>query len=331
MADENGGAAPAKKLSPFQFAVIVTVVLGGIYAYTHQEKIFQMFKQKDLSQHHVLPENPPSLPPQPPPANLTPLKTIRIAAWDLTPLDFHKLGDNTRVDRIVETIAGFDIIAIQGITMRNILPVDELIHRLEAKKRHYAYAAYPDSLGRVSEYMVFLYNKDTIRIGQETLREVIDTSLTHRPLMASFCTSLPPPEKAFTFTLVSVKIDEERRETEVRSLGNLYKSIRDLRSAEAEDDIIMLGNFAMPVRMIDSLAMVPNLAAAHSDLPTSADMTLSGENILFDRLKTTEYMEKTEVIDLMKKYNLQIADIYPLTSHLPVCAEFSIFESGKAE
>jgi len=332
MADAGGGgASQQRKLSPFWFAVIVASVLTGIYAYQNQEKIFKAV--------NIGPATDPVQPSPPPPVvegsvpaespKLNPLQTIKIATWDLTPLDFDKLGDNSRAERIVETIMGFDVVAIQGIAMRNTLPVDELVRRLEAKNKHYAYAAYPESLGRVPEYMAFLFNKDTIRIDRETLSEIIDTSLTYRPLAANFCTAGPPPEKAFTFVLISVKIDEERCETEAKSLGNLYRTVRDRRSRE--DDIIMLGNFAQPIRMIDSLASVSNLAAVHPDHPTTADASSSSDNILFDRLRTTEYVERFEIVDLMTKYNLKIADIYPLAVHLPVVAEFSIFESGKAD
>lgn len=327
MADENGGNASQPKISPLKFALIVAVILGGIYFYKNQEKFLKPTEKPPVEETYQPEEEAPK--PLPPPPSLTPMQTIKIATWDLTPLDFHKLGDNTRADRIAETIAEFDIVAIQGVLMRNTLAIDEIVRRLETKKKQYAYAAYPESLGRVPEYMVILYNKATIRIDLATIFEVIDSPLTHRPLIASFCTVAPPADKAFTFTLVSIKIDEERRQQEVAALGGIYKSLRD--RILPEDDLIMLGNFAMPVRMIDSLATVVNLVAVHSDFPTTSDGALSCDNILFDRIKTTEYVEKAAVVDLMAKYNLQIADIYPLTSHLPVYAEFSIFESGNPD
>ena len=327
MADENGGNASSAKISPLKFALIVAAILGGIYVYKNQEKFFKPAEKSPVEIAATPETEAPTAPLQIPGPN--PMQTIRIATWDLTPLDFQKLGDNTRADRIVDTVAEFDIVAIQGVAMRNTLAMDEIVRRLEAKKKQYAYTAYPESLGRVPEYMVILYNKETIRIDLSTIFEVIDSPLTHRPLLASFCTVAPPVDKAFTFTLVSIKIDEERRNQEVASLGNIYKSLRD--KILPEDDLIMLGNFAMPVRMIDSLATVVSLVAVHSDFPTTSDGALSCDNILFDRLKTTEYVEKAAVVDLMTKYNLQIADIYPLTSHLPVYAEFSIFESGNPD
>ena len=54
------------------------------------------------------------------------------------------------------------------------------------------------------------------------------------------------------------------------------------------------------------------------------------DNIVIDRRATVEFTGRTEVIDLMRRFNLTMAEAMEVSEHLPICAEFSVYEGGQA-
>ena len=336
MADEN----KSKKKFPLPWPVIfVVLVIGGFYFWKHFEIHFDnehgiVFHRRGET---VVPDNPPPPPQidsgttQPPPQpvsvnDITPMTTMTIATWDLTPLNFEKLADDTRAQRISDVIAQFDLVAVQGV-VRTVQPLDEIIRRINAKGKKYAYVI-PNNIGTVPEYVAFLFNTETVKYDPEKTREIVESSLSYRPLVALFCAAKPPPDKAFTFNLVNVKIPNDRKEIETKVLGRVFRQVRD--SDPAEDDVIMLGNFGLPVQQIESLCDVPYLAIAHDDFPTTIDGMDSTTNIVFDKMRTVTDVEcigHTKRVDLIKLFDLKLSDAAAIAGHLPICAEFSVLEA----
>ena len=52
------------------------------------------------------------------------------------------------------------------------------------------------------------------------------------------------------------------------------------------------------------------------------------DNLLFDRLATVEFTGRADVVDLMRELNLSMQDALEISEHLPVWAQFSIYEGG---
>lgn len=319
--------------------MIVLLAIGGFYFWKHFELRFDneqgvVFNRRSET---AAPDAPPAPspvdgettpPPQPPAAsnNVTPMTTMTIATWDLSPLNFEKLADDTRAQRIAEVVAQFDLIAVQGV-VRTAQPLDEIIRRINAKGKKYAYVI-PNHIGTVPEYVAFLFDTETVKYDPEKTREIVESSLSYRPLVALFCAAKPPPEKAFTFNLVNVKIPNDRKEIETKVLGRVFRQVRD--GDPEEDDVIMLGNFGLPVQQIESLCDVPYLAIAHDDLPTTIDGMDSTTNIVFDKMRTVmgvECIGNTKRIDLIKMFDLKLSEAAAIAEHLPICAEFSILEA----
>jgi hypothetical protein len=280
--------------------------------------------QTDLTTGLPMPPPPPPLPPATSNNEVSPLKTFRVGTWDLTPLDFNKMADETRAQRIADIVSEFDLIAIQGV-MQTTLPLDELIRRINAKGKNFTYIV-PNGIGNVPEYVAILLNQSVVKFDASKTYDIADAKLSCRPLVATFRTVEPPPEKAFTFNMINVKIADDRKETETKSLGALFRLVRD--RDPAEDDVIMLGNFRIPAVEIDSLRTLPYLTAAHQDVPTSVDGVESTQNILFDRMRTVECVGKLQTIDLIKRFNLKLSEVKSLAEHLPIGIDFSIFEAG---
>ena len=53
------------------------------------------------------------------------------------------------------------------------------------------------------------------------------------------------------------------------------------------------------------------------------------DNIVFDRRATSEFTCKAEVFDLMREFDLTIDNALEISRHLPVWAEFSVYEGGQ--
>ncbi len=332
MADDK----PAKKKRPW-FLIFVVIIIGGMYFWKHYEIRFDkerglVFNRRGEAAPAEAPIPPVplsgggtvALAPQPTSKNsVTPMTTMTIATWDLAPLNFDKLADETRAQRISDVISQFDLIAVQGV-MRTTNPLDEIVRRINAKGKKYAYAI-PKTIGQVPEYVAFIFDTETVKYDPAKTYEIVESSLSYRPLVGSFCTVQPPPDKAFTFNLVNIKIPDDRKDIESKVLGRIFRQVRD--HDPAEDDVIMLGNFGMPVQQIDSLLGVPYLSIVHDDLPTTIDGTDSTENIIFDNKRTIECIGNAKRVDLIKLFDLKLSEVPALANHYPICAEFSVFEA----
>jgi len=260
------------------------------------------------------------------PKQVAPMTTMTIATWDLTPLNFDKLADATRAQRISDIISQFDLIAIQGV-VRTTQPLDEIIRQINAKGKKYAYIV-PKNFGSLPEYVAFLFDTETVKYDPERIYDLVEPSLSYRPLVASFCAVKPPPDKAFTFNLVNIKIPNDRKEIETKAMGRIFREVRDRSAENGEDDVIMLGNFGLPVQQIDSLCAVPYLAAVHNDLPTTIDELDSTCNIVFDNQRTIECNGNAKRVDLINLYDLKLKEAAEIAGHFPICAEFSVFEGS---
>ncbi|MCL2116821.1 MAG: hypothetical protein FWH27_00185 [Planctomycetaceae bacterium] len=336
MADED----QAKKKFSLPWPVIfVVIIIGGFYFW----KNFQIRFDQDQGivfarRGEKTPlDNPPPQnavdsetaqpSPQPTATNeVTPMTTMSIATWDLTPLNVEKLTDDTRAQQISDVIALFDLIAVQGVA-QTTRPLDEIIRRINAKGKKYAYVI-PNHIGNVPEYVAFLFNTETVKYDPDKTREIVESSLSYRPLVALFCAVQPPPEKAFTFNLVNVKIPDDRKEIETKVLGRVFRQVRD--DDPTEDDVIMLGNFGLPVQQIQSLCDVPYMAIAHDNVTTTIDGMDSTTNIVFDRMRTVIHVEcigNTRQVDFIKLFDLKLSEAASIARHFPICTDFSVFEA----
>lgn len=335
MADEG---QTKKKFPSSWFVILVLVVIAGLYFRSHYE--IRLDDERGIVVNRRNGDDPPAEEPAntssdpagksdaiPQPdavKEVPPLTRMTIATWDLTPLNFEKLSDEKRAQLIADVVSQFDLIAVQGV-VRTTQPLDELIRRINGKGKKYAYVV-PKNIGAIPEYVAFLFDTTVVKYDPAKTREIDAPTLSYRPLVASFCTVQPPSDKAFTFNLVNVKIPDDRKDIETAMLGRIFREVRD--GDTAEDDIIMLGNFGKPVQQIDSLRDVPYLNIVHENLPTTIDGMDSTENIVFDGKRTgLECIGNVQRVDLIKLFDLKLAEVGKIAEHLPISAEFSVFEA----
>lgn len=255
---------------------------------------------------------------------------LRIATFNCGPLDQNKLAKPQVVNRLVQVIRRFDIVALQDIQARNQAAVAQLVEQVNAEARHYHYAVAANvDQDVVHQFSAFLFDRATVQIDRGTVCTVDDPArrFRHAPLVASFCARGPDPKQAFTFTLVNVHTDPEQVETELDLLDDVWRAVRD--DGRNEDDVILLGDLGSDERHLGQLGRVANVTCAVFNMPTTTRGTDAADNILFDFRATKEFTGRAGVMDLMRELNLSMQETSELSGHLPVWAEFSVYEGGQ--
>jgi len=233
---------------------------------------------------------------------------------------------------IVAILKNFDLIAIQEVRAVSQDVVPQLAALLNADgKYHYDYAIGP-RLGRTSskEQYAFVFDQASIEIDRNQLYTVDDPDrLLHRPpLVGWFRARGPAPQQAFTFSLVTMHTDPDEVDLELDVLDNVFYKVRD--DGRNEDDVIMLGDFNASETNLRQLGQIAGLVKVVSgQTPTNTLHNAQYDNILFDRTATSEFTGRGGVYDFLRDYNLTLERAKHVSDHLPVWAEFSVYEGGR--
>ena len=256
---------------------------------------------------------------------------IHIGTVNLGPLDRQKLDNGTVAGRLVRLVQSFAILAVQDVRDRNQSVLAELVDKVNARGRKYDYVV-PPYLGRepVERYTAFLFDAAAVEIDRGKVYSVEDphSRLLQRPLVASFRARGPSPKEAFTFTLINVHVDQTRAATEVDVLADVFRVVRD--DGYGEDDVILLGDLESNVENLGRLELIPNLTWAISGVSTTTRGTRLVDNILFDARATSEFTGRSGVLDLMAEFDMSMREAIEVSDHLPVWAEFDVYEGGRA-
>jgi endonuclease/exonuclease/phosphatase family metal-dependent hydrolase len=258
-------------------------------------------------------------------------ETIRLATFNIQVFGEAKLNDAAAMQTIVAILKNFDLIAIQEIRSlsQDILP--QLIAELNADGHRYDYALGP-RLGRSTskEQYAFVFDTETIEIDRNQLYTVDDPDdLLHRePLVGWFRARGPAPEQAFTFSLVTVHTDPDETDQELDVLDDVFFKVRD-DPRRGEDDVIMVGDFNAKALSMRQLGQLKGLVkVVNGETPTNTLHNAQYDNILFHEAATTEFTGRGGVFDFLRQYNLPLEQAKRVSDHLPVWAEFSVFEGG---
>lgn len=312
-------------------AVLALLVLGGWYFFTHYDLRgldSLSVEPRDGNSGNSTQSGEASQEAVPVPQGQ---RTIRIATVNLGPFDRQKLEKPQVVERLAHVIREFDVVAIQDVRDRDQGLLVEFVGRINADGQHYDFATSP-RVGRepVQQYSAFLFDRATVEIDRSTVCLVEDEAGRFRrePLVASFMARGPSPQEAFTFTLVNVHTDASRLVAELDLLDDVFRAVRD--DGRGEDDVILLGDLGADDRHLGELGQVPNLAAVVSEAVSTTRGTRLVDNLLFDRRATTEYTGRSGVFDLIREFDLSLRQAIEISDHLPVWAEFSVYEGGQA-
>lgn len=265
-------------------------------------------------------------------ASPTGKQSIRIGAANFGPLDPAKLCRQHVVGRIAQIIRQYDILAIQGVQAPDRSSLVRLVELASGNDRHFDFAVAPE-VGResVKQYNAFLFDRDTIDIDRRTVAWVDNRGgqFSQPPLVGAFRARGPAAGESFTFTLINAHISTERTEKELEVLAKIFRAVR--HDGRGEDDVILLGTLGTDDEHLGPLASVPHVKCAISGTPTTTRRRGAHlvDNILFNRRATSEYTDRSGVIDLERQFCLTPQEATEIADHLPIWAEFSIYEDGQ--
>ena len=257
--------------------------------------------------------------------------TIRIATFQLGALDERKVVNPAVAGGLAQISRQFDLLAIQDIQARNQGVLMAFVEAINSTGRHYDFVTAP-TVGRepVHQYSAFIFDQATIEVDRATVAAVVDPAHKFRrpPLVASFRARGPDPSEAFTFTLINVQTDVQQAADELDALADVFRAVRD--DGRGEDDIILLGNLGADENHLGRLGKVPHITPAVAAGSASVGGVRLTDNLLFDRRATVEFTGRSGVVDLVREGILSPRDAAELSDHLPVWAEFSVYEGGRA-
>jgi deoxyribonuclease-1-like protein len=256
---------------------------------------------------------------------------IRIASFNIQVFGTSKASKPEVMQVLAEIVRRFDIVAIQEIRSQDETLLPRFVDLVNATGRHYDYVIGP-RLGRTvsKEQYAYVFDAATIEVDRSAVYTVDDPDdLLHRPpLVAPFRCRGPPPDEAFTFTLINIHTDPDETATELDALADVFRAVQN--DGRGEDDIILLGDLNVDDRKLGRLGQIPNVMPVLVQTPTNTRGTKMYDNILFNRVATVEFMGRAGVVDLMSEFNLTLEAALAVSDHLPVWAEFSVYEGGQA-
>ncbi len=255
---------------------------------------------------------------------------IRVGSFNIQVFGVQKLAKPGVMKLLADIVRRFDIVAIQEVraNTNDILP--RFVDLLNSTGRHYDFIIGP-RLGRTSskEQYAFIFDTASIETSRDDAYTVEDRDdrLHREPLVGWFRVRGPKPEDAFTFTLIDVHTDPDDTVRELDALGDAYRAVRD--DGRQEDDTIMLGDFNVSDRRMGRLGEISGMTPVISGIPTNMRGDKQYDNILFTMPATQEFTGRGGVFDVIREYNLTVDQALDISDHMPIWAEFSIYEGGQ--
>jgi endonuclease/exonuclease/phosphatase family metal-dependent hydrolase len=288
----------------------------------------------------VTPANPPGSPvggpmtPGGPPGPQSPATaafspTLKIASFNIQVFGTSKLQKTPVMQVLADVVRRFDLVAIQEIRSVDDTVVPQFVALINSTGVRYDFVIGP-RLGRTNskEQYAMLYDTSRIEVDPSSVYTVPDPQdLLHRePLVARFRPRGVPPNQAFTFSLVNIHTDPDETATELNALADVFVGVQ--QNGSGEDDVILLGDINVDEYNLGNLGRLPGIGYVVAGVPTNTRRDKTYDNIVFDRRTTVEYTGRWGVLDLMQEYSLTSAQALEVSDHMPVWAEFGVYEGA---
>lgn len=265
-----------------------------------------------------------------PPA-AAPGETIRIASFNIQVFGTSKLSHPHVMNILAQVARQFDVMAIQEVRSKSDDVLPRFVEMINAKGGHYEFLI-GDRLGRTNskEQYAFIYDATRIEFDPKCVYTVDDPDdLLHRePLVARFRVRGVPPSEAFSFTLIDIHTDPDVARQEVDALAKVYQAVR--QDGSGEDDVIVLGDLNVDEFHLGKLGALPQMVHAITGVATNTRGDKMYDNIVFHGPSTREFTGRTGVLDLQSQYGLTLQQALEVSDHMPVWAEFSVYEAGSS-
>jgi len=271
-------------------------------------------------------------------AAITPGDNLRIASWAVNGFGPQQLRDAKSQAIFVSVIRHFDIVALQQVraSERDFLPT--LVSLLNRDGRAYDYLAgpiptrnsqgSPGTIAADGEQLVFLFDTTRVVTDRTQLYTVADPDnrLTYKPLVAWFRAAQVDPQRAWTFSLVNLRVDLSRARQEVYEMPRLFSVIG--ADGRGEDDVVFAGLLQADHNYLKATLGGSHYWFAAQDKATDIYVRHQTSNLILDRRTTTEAILRGGVLDFLRANNLSVSEAEAISPHLPVYAEFCPWEGG---
>lgn len=264
-------------------------------------------------------------------------ETIRIASFNIQVFGQSKLNKPMVMQDLAKVVRQFDVVAIQEIRSKEpVLP--RFIELINSTGQHnYGYVI-GERLGRTSskEQYAFVYDRATIEVDESSMYTVpgLSKQLHRPPFVALFRARGPPAEEAFTFQLINIHTDPDDTKIELNALDDAYRFVRDHLAPgqnRKEDDVILLGDLNVDERHLGQVAELPYIKwMVTGETKTNTRQNKQYDNIVYNQRATIEFTGRSGVFNLMSELGRSSAEALKISDHMPVWAEFSVYENGRA-
>lgn len=298
------------------------------------------------------------------PGEQRPADRLRVATFNIR--QFGATKSSTRENEmgvdvlgtIAQIISMFDLVAIQEIQSADGIAIRRLVDLLNQSGGNYA-ATMSDLIGNKhrTEAYAFVYDQSRVEYIENSSYVVIDDSdrMYREPMVASFQARLPANAQAtlvnqavgqsspsmsgarpFRFTMINVhtkpdRVDPAVPDSEINVLADVFQSVREYEYSRArEDDFILLGDLNVSDANLGELRTIPGVISIAGDIHTNVGRDKTYDHIVIDRQYTSEYAQKAGVIDLQTHFGLTKEAAGKISDHIPLWAEFSIYEQQPA-
>ncbi|MBC8350733.1 MAG: endonuclease/exonuclease/phosphatase family protein [Planctomycetes bacterium] len=255
--------------------------------------------------------------------------TIRIASFNIQVFGTSKAAKPQVMQVLASVVRRFDVVAIQELRTMDTTVLDRFVTLINSEGRGYRYIAGP-RLGRTSskEQYVFVYDATRVTVDPESLLTVPDPQdyLHREPTIARFQTRSSTTQPGFSFILANIHTDPDETDTELDALDDVFVSLQ--QNAWREDDVILLGDLNVSYKKLGELGRLPNIAYTVHGEPTNTRGSKSYDNIVFDRLATTEFTGTAGILNLQQEFGLSMKQAIDVSDHFPIWAEFDVHEHG---
>lgn len=271
---------------------------------------------------------------------------IKIGTFNIENFGKSQLEKPEVIATLADIAMGVDVLAIQEISNRNGNALHHLVAKMnEAQAGRYEYlvspllGTNPENKRTDTEQFGFVYDTTRVElIDKQHYGFVVSAKKFRRkfnrlPVVASFKVVDALSRNPFTFSLVTfhnVPDGHERWQAETEALADVYREVRSILTQE--DDIILLGDFNANHEQIKSGLRTLNVdfQTAITVEKTNVIQTKSYDNLVFDALATTEFIEGRvfDFTELCRRYQANPDDV---SDHFPVIGTFGIEENKKIE
>lgn len=258
-------------------------------------------------------------------ARTTLYETITIASFNITSFGLAKADKPEEMALLAETIAGFDIVAIQAIRDTSGTAIEMLEDVVDALGEDYRYI-FGTRPGRTrsNEQYAYFYRSETIQhIDHYTYDDLTD--MFHRePFIAYFRTKTGHLD----FVLINIHTDPDEAAEEMRALPEV---MLDAQQQYDEPDIILLGDLNADCPYFDE-STYESIFPPHDYnwlISNDEDTTVRDTACTYDRIVTTVSTNQ-DFTGLSGVYRFDIIqglsqeDAVGVSDHYPVWAEFRV-------